>query len=104
VEEQARQLIDRSDWSYRKEEAFFHVAEPPDAETIIQMVEMPGLGDFFAALGKLVGAHLELPPTHVTLYTYHTEKGIGLPTQAVFEELVQGPVNVAEVQPVGGAA
>jgi hypothetical protein len=103
AEEQIRKLIEQADWSYQKWEEYFHVAESPDAETIIQMVDMPRLSDFFAGLENIIGAALELPPTHVTLYTYHTEKGIGLPTQAVFRELVQGPVRLQDLRPADDA-
>ncbi len=97
-EEQVRGLIEESNWEFRKLERFYHVQEEPEAETIIQMVEVPGLASFFRRLSELVGKELEMPPMHVTLYMRNTEKGIGLPTQAEFEKLAQKQVGLSDLE------
>jgi hypothetical protein len=102
-EDQFRRLIEESNWEFRKLERLYHVQEDQQVETIIQMVEMPGLVDFFKQVKELVGKDLELPPTHVTLYMRGTDKGIGLPTQAEFERLVQNQVHTSELEGEGEA-
>jgi hypothetical protein len=93
-----QELIQGNDWRFRKLPAYYHVVEAPDVETIIQMVEIPGLEGFLRALSGMLGQELVRPPTHVTLYTRGTEKGIGLPTQEAFQELVKAEVQPQELQ------
>lgn len=98
-----QEMIGATDWRFTRQPTFYHVEEAPGEETIIQMVEIPSLGAFFRELSGLVGQDFTLPPTHVTLYTRGTEKGIGLPTQRVFQELVRAEVQPEEMQPVEDA-
>jgi ribosomal protein S15P/S13E len=97
-EEQVRQLVDETNWEYRKLDSFYHIQEEPEVETIVQMVEVPGVDTFFKQVGHPVGQELELPPTHVTLYMRGTEKGIGIPTQAEFERLAQKQIRLEELK------
>jgi hypothetical protein len=97
-EEHVRQLIEQANWETRIMDSFYHVREEPDAETIIQMVEIPELGWFFKRLSELVGRELERPPTHVTLYLRNTEKGIGIPTRAELERLDQRQVQLSDLK------
>ncbi len=93
-------LVSHTDWRFHKLSDFYHIVETPGVETLIQMVALPALPAFFEELSSLLGEHFHLPPTHVTLYTLGTEKGIGLPTRAVFEELTRSRVDPAAVLPV----
>lgn len=99
--EQVKHSIEETDWSYRKRERFYHVVEEPGVESIIQIVEVPGVEPFFDELSRITGKRLELPPTHVTLFTRGNPKGIGLPTQEVFDRLVTGEVSLDELEPQG---
>lgn len=92
-----QELINQAQWGFRMLDRFYHVREE-QAETVIQIVEMPGLQDFFRKLSELIGQRISIPPVHVTLYMAGTEKGIGLPDQQVFEDLVQGQVDLAELE------
>ena len=92
-------LVSNTGWRFRKLNAFYHIVETPGVETLIQMVELPALPDFFTELSRLLGEPFHLPPTHVTLYTIGTEKGIGLPTRAVFEEMARSRVDPANILP-----
>lgn len=47
--------------------------------SIIEPVELPAMRPFHAALGRLLGRQLPVPPPHVTLYTAGDARGIGLP-------------------------
>jgi hypothetical protein len=96
--QEMKNLVEQTEWSFHKQERFYHVSEDAETETIIQMVKMPGLEDFFRNLGELIGERLEIPPVHVTLFMRGTEKGIGLPTRQVFDELVQGRVELDELE------
>lgn len=97
-----QEIVDETRWVYRELDSFYHVVESPGVETIIQMVEVPHMAEFFSRLSGLVGQGFILPPTHVTLYMRGTEKGIGLPTQTVFDQLVQGPIRPEDLQPAQG--
>lgn len=94
-------LILSTDWSFRKLEQYFHMAEDAENESIIQMVELPMLQTFLKDLSKLVGRGFELPPTHVTLYTHGNEKGVSLPNQILFKERMKSPMRPRELWPVG---
>lgn len=89
--------VNHAGWVYKKEDCFYHVVQEPGVETIIQMVCVQGAESFYESLSGIVGHELPFPPTHVTLYMIGTEKGIGLPTQEVFDELVREEVRAAEI-------
>ena len=100
---QVQEMVDETRWVFRALDSFYHVVEAPGVETIIQMVEVPHVAEFFSRLSGLVGQGFILPPTHVTLYMRGTEKGIGLPTQTVFDQFVQAPVRPEELHPLQGS-
>lgn len=91
-------LISSTNWSYLKKQEFYYVEEEPGVETLIQMVEVPSLNAFFSSLSSIVGKGFILPPTHVTLYTRGTEKGIGLPNQETFQERAKAAVQPGEIR------
>lgn len=90
-------LVLSADWRCNKLDEFYHVVDQPGVETIIQMVELPGLRQFFRDLSKLVGQGFLLPPMHVTLYTRGTQEGIQLPDQQSFQQRVRTRVLPWEV-------
>ncbi len=97
-------LVISIDWTYSKLDEFFHVQAAPDVESIIQMVEISALRGFFKDLSKVIGQGFVLPPTHVTLYTRGTEKGIPIPDQQNFQQLVKGEIQPDEVRLVEDAS
>lgn len=97
-------LVVSDSWEYRKLPEWYYVAEAPDKETIIQMVELPGLHAFLRELSKLVGQSMTIPPTHVTLYTRGTERGISIPDQAAFKDLVRASLQPEELMPIDDAS
>ncbi len=97
-------LVLSADFSFYKLGQFFYVVERPGVEAIIQLVDVPGLRPFFKDLSKLVGQGFIVPPTHVTLYTRGTEKGISLPDQHTFQQLARGQVLPSEVQRLAEAS
>jgi hypothetical protein len=90
--DRVKQLIEDTDWSYRKRNEFYRVEEVPGIESIVQMVDAPSLSAFFRELSQIAGQELEPPPAHVTLYTRGNPKGIGLSTRAIFEQRVKEAV------------
>jgi hypothetical protein len=92
------ELIQKTDWSFKKEERLFHIRDDEETETIIQMVEVVGLDDFLTSLGNILGALLEPPPTHVTLYMRGTDIGIGLPTKKALMDKLQTEVKPEELE------
>jgi hypothetical protein len=94
--DQVVRLIDDTQWDFKKTGELYYIKEAEDVETIIEMVDMPVLDDFFQKLAGIVKEELEVPPAHVTLYMRGTDKGIGLATQEEFDRLV-----VEEVLDIG---
>ncbi len=56
----------------------FKFVERDEKKTLIIMVEVPGLEQFFKLLSKKYKKDLPLQPTHVTLYTLQPNIGIGI--------------------------
>ena len=110
IKERILKAIAEADWSYSVQGKMHHVVKdkelpsPPaankilHAESIIRMASVPGIQQFYEQLGAIVGIQLEVPPVHVTLYTYGDPRGIGLPNQAAFEEFVREEVAPDELK------
>ena len=100
--ERIQEVVDQTDWSFRQLEEFYCVVDG-EAETIIQMVEMPFLSQFYSDLSGITGSGHILLPTHVTLYMRGTETGIGLPNQTAFDTLVKARIRRIELhyEPAG---
>lgn len=56
----------------------FRFVERAEKKTVIAMVEVPGLIDFFDILRDKYAKDLPQQPTHITLYTLQPEIGIGI--------------------------
>lgn len=54
--------------------------------TVIAMVTVPGIKDFFKLLQDKYAVELPLQPTHITLYTLQPDTGIGLLSTEVVEK------------------
>jgi hypothetical protein len=106
IKERILRAITEVDCFYRAQDEMYHVAKDKQltsadgesellhAESIIRMVSVPGIQQFYKQLSTIAGIQLEMPPLHVTLYTYGDSRGIGLSNQAAFREFV-----TKEVQP-----
>ncbi len=95
---QLRELVQAADWSYRKFQRFYHVKDEQGNQSIIQMVEVSGLRQFFDDLNQIVQSQLKPPPTHVTLYVHGDEEGIALPDQQTFNDRVTGEISPKVLQ------
>lgn len=91
AETRLQQIIHDTNWSYRLQDKWYHVVEG-EAQTIIRMADVPATPAFFDRLNRLLGLEAEIPPTHVTLYTYKKPGGIGIANRAEFDALVQRAV------------
>lgn len=80
---------------YRPTKAFRFV-ERDEKKTVVVMVEIPGLNEFFDLLKDKYAKDLPLQPTHVTLYTLQPEIGIGILSQEELERESK-PVEVREL-------
>ena len=56
------------------------------AGSIIELLDMPGLGDFYRVLAAR-GTALPVPPAHVTLWTHTRPQGIGVADEATLAGL-----------------
>lgn len=95
-----KRAIDETNWAYRIQGRMYHVRKEKEvkneqgdldlveAESIIVMAEVAGLQSFYERLDRMIEMNLELPPTHVTLYTRGDPLGIGLSNQEDFEAFV----------------
>jgi len=67
---------DLSQFSYVPEQ---RIAKHPDGRmSLIQMVVVPGLKDFFDELNDRFDISVDTQPTHITLYTRQKNNGIGI--------------------------
>jgi hypothetical protein len=66
--------------------------------SIIELIDLPAMAPFHAALSRLIGQALPVPPAHVTLYTQGSAKGIGVPSDADLQALRVREVDAAELQ------
>jgi hypothetical protein len=55
-----------------------HHPEKPGLETLIVMVDVPGLVELHRRLSSALGAELQPPPAHVTVYSTEPAEGIGI--------------------------
>ncbi len=95
---QISKLVQEADWSYRKFQRFYQVQDEQGNQSIIQMVEVGGLRQFFDHLNQIFETKLKPPPTHVTLYVHGDEEGIALPDQQTFDQRVVGEINPKVLQ------
>jgi hypothetical protein len=96
--ESIQQLINNTDWSFRKRNQFFRVEENQDVESIVQLVQISELKAFFQKLSEQINTDLEPPPAHITLYTRGNSKGIGIPTNEDFKQLAREEINMGELE------
>ncbi len=79
-------------------------AERGEERTLVVMCEVAGLDELHRVLGTRLGAELELPPAHVTIYTDAPGRpGIGLHDDAELAALTR-VLDAAEAAEVRGAA
>ena len=94
--EKIRALAYETDWSYSLLDVIYKVSkeykDTDKRESIIQMVEVPCLVDFYDNLNKILKTNLRYPLAHVTLFTRGTDlerskMGIGINSEIDFFEL-----------------
>lgn len=77
-------------WRYRRTRHFLRLRKPqppePDAGSIIELLDMPALADFYSVLAAR-GTALPVPPAHVTLWTHARPQGIGVADEATLAGL-----------------
>ena len=95
------QAFEATDWSYTTTDDYRHLVRPAteneDAteESIIVLLEMKGMRDFYEKLKQqsLIDDETPLPPPHVTLYTYNCDTGIGIPSASELDRLSHARIN-----------
>lgn len=68
-------------------------------ESIIQLLDIPGIAEFYATLNEVLGTAIEPPPAHITLYSTSSDpknisRGIGIESQAEMDGLHPEPVDL----------
>lgn len=56
----------------------YRLVQREERVTLVVMVDVPGIKQFFEALEAKYGIELPLQPTHITIYTLQPEAGIGI--------------------------
>lgn len=80
-----RQAFEARDWRWTRTGRRVRLEAPPRRKggpvrhALVELVDLPAMAGFHAALGQLLGRALPVPPPHVTLYVAGTDRGIGLP-------------------------
>ena len=91
-----KELAEKYQWRYSLESGYYLCSKIyPDGEkrqSIIQLITMKDIGDFYKKLNTCLGTHFDTPLAHITLYTSSTKKennlrGIGIYSQKQFELL-----------------
>jgi hypothetical protein len=75
----------------------YRLVKNGDRVTLIAMVTVPGIEEFFAILRQKYSVDIPLQPTHITIYTLQPEKGIGIFSHKQLEhesEIVEAPLNL----------
>ncbi len=94
--EKIKELVKGTDWNFGLTQEYFYITkqypENEKRESIIQVVELPGLSDFYIKLNDSTGHNFSFPFPHVTLYTSSTKeenrfRGIGIYSKAEMEHL-----------------
>lgn len=68
-------------------------------KTLVGMVNVSGLENFFEVIRKELQIDIDAQPTHVTLYTLEPNEGIGLNSQKDLEEMTS-IVSVSEIEEI----
>ena len=68
------------------------------AHSVIEHVHLPAMATLHAALGRLLGRQLPVPPPHVTLYTAGDHRGIGVSSPRRLRALAIRRVDPAELR------
>jgi hypothetical protein len=84
--------IQGTDWDYQVQDEWYHVVDGEE-ETIIRMVAVPPLDDFYRRVERMAGVEIPYRPTHVTLFTYNSPEGIGIASEEEFRQLVVGELS-----------
>jgi len=99
--------IAETDWSYELLDKFYHLVKEADdisekgkvsGESIIQMVHVPELEKFYGKLEAIIGEKILQRPTHVTIYTYGNQRGIGVNIQSELEKYSHGEVALDQLK------
>lgn len=82
LNEKVRSLINSFEWSVSFTDTYIELAKSDEnniyRQSIIRMVKVPELNLFINKLEDLTGFTIDIPPTHITLYTKNYDRGIGL--------------------------
>ncbi|KIQ96184.1 hypothetical protein [Lysobacter sp. A03] len=89
VHEEIAKAVAEQDWRFQRTGRLVQLAHTPAATgnassqapprgSIIELIDLPAMRLFHQALAALLGRQLPVPPPHVTLYTAHGPRGIGL--------------------------
>ena len=71
---------------------------PPTVGSIIELIDLPAMAPFHAALARLLDRPLPVPPPHVTLYTQGSANGIGVASDADLQRMTVRTIDAAELQ------
>jgi hypothetical protein len=104
IEHRVQHAFESTDWTFTTTSELRHLvrtratanAEDCIEETIIRLVKMQGMNDFYRKLKQLclIAKDHPVPPPHVTLYTRNIDRGIGVDSEAQLAQLSLGSVDI----------
>lgn len=101
--------FDACDWQFTRSGRHLLLRKPLDASnaprlahSLIELVDLPAMASFHAALGHHLGRQLPIPPAHVTLYTAGRDGGIGVASCRQLRTLTLRTVATGEVPDAPG--
>ena len=75
-------LVDNFTWTIEVSTEYIELAKDDmnriHRQSIVGIVNVPELTQFYEELKNILGRSISFPPTHVTLYTKNYDRGIGL--------------------------
>ena len=94
------------DWRFERSGRLLQLGRPAaeggatrTTGAIIELVDLPAMAPFHAALGRLLGRDLPVPPAHVTLYTHGSATGIGIASDAALRALTVRELTAGDLHP-----
>lgn len=96
-------IFEEIDWSFKQTgpvHLLSRLAEGGVEESIILLIDMPGVETFYEQLTSLglIEPNTPVPPAHITLYTRNCPLGIGVPNDDVLNTLSKKVLSLEELE------
>ncbi len=98
-------FLSEFNWSYELTNRYYHLVRDitkgkkgEHIESIIQIVTVPGIEDFYKMLECLIDIQIPFRPMHITIYVNGNQKGISVDTQIDLETYNHGEITLDQIR------